>query len=1086
MVSTPDSRRKQSGIALVLITGLLTLFAFLGLATIGTARFSAAAARAVLSGRSAMCAAESGLEYAAARLWEDPSTPADTGQAASATNRCDDWTQRTHGPHNPSYGRGDGWKDDGDGAYIPGTQDSAIPRSPMDLDRDGKFDAWSGRLRGNEGAFSNTFSLRIVCAQALVCLNSGELGLPSGDQDMDGLPNGSDPDYLPDSDANGLPDHCDPAFHGNLHLVNLLNNLGAVLKLSDVHPEPYAPPPASPQAEAALLGTVAVSDLGKKVVTNRPPGGYRSVEDLRAFLPAADYDAVALFLGTVGETAPISAGPSFSAPEGAFIRMSRLDFNHVSVEILEAALRYISAGDPFVRLLPDEAHDVALHLDAERKKSPVFSWKQFLKALHAGGAGLYEPDPFITAYNAAYPSQQGVPFDPLQPLLKEDLILAQFDASWCGADLFHARRDSLEVDRDPDAQSPPDLAKPRVILQRNIITTSFGTAPYVFPSSSSGGSSSGGGSSGGGSSGGSWSGGGSQSGGTGQGSGQPAPITGIPSRQTVPFSLIPRRDAFQVQTLDGRARGDLSIGGESLLLTSQQDFTPLLASGFAGDPNPAAWRYAEGKAFCDASGSPATRSGIQCGPRFSLVRPDGTGPNHAIATFEKGPLTSPQTNYHQYRHPKAQGWLELAARQWPESADGTLSWLNRGDITFALPNNEDDPASPLYEGTQPPKAWMDNVFDPVNPRPAAPTSTVHLSTGLSGSGMMSMSKSPLSTHFQDGIRFSPWGFRAHKPQTEAFVVDWAEPPFTNSPYQGGHRWVDQGAVAFWYQAESDQKAAMLFQFRTVGTLGTGMTWVDYLTLEVNGVVNTVPTSDTVVLTYKDDTYQTTAAAVSSFPYPSGQTPLASTGWRCVVLNLSSQGPYVAIDLFVDGKLMTSSPLKMYFPGALADSGMRAYFDPAGLDDVTFYNRPLSVPEIQDLALTPRHAPTGTYSSPRIRFDQALYPKGVTLRDLSWDGFIPQTTGVACDFTVNGYDAAGAKVGGASFSWDSASGSLPGGPIDLGSAVHSFDFQVTITAKPALMVPDGSGAPTPVLRDSPTIEEIRFSYGDARPSWSGIR
>ncbi len=289
--------------ALVLVAGILALFALLVAAQASGARFAATAAAGSGAAREADLASASALDYAAARLAEDPFPR----RVPSARNRCDDWTHRkgsgvgVEGPENPSYSHGEPWSDaNGNGRHDPG-------ESPLaDLDGDGRFSAWSGRLRAS-GA---RFSLRIECAEGKI-----PLAFPS--------------------DAEG-------GRYWRNAVVHALNNLGAIR---------LAPRGNFRRDERRGNHDFRLSRLGDDLMAHAPAGGYASPEKVRAALDGLGYlpgeiDAVLPFL---------DAGPFDPQDESARVPDTHRGTRswsapgHVPVnltvapaEVLEALWRYLS------------------------------------------------------------------------------------------------------------------------------------------------------------------------------------------------------------------------------------------------------------------------------------------------------------------------------------------------------------------------------------------------------------------------------------------------------------------------------------------------------------------------------------------------------------------------------------------------------------------------------------------------------------------------------------------------------------------------------------------------------------------------
>ncbi len=1070
-------KAKTGGIALLAVAGIVALLAILAGAFLQAGGAQARQVRSVLDQRLAEGAAESGLAYAAARLWEDPRSAADRAQAPDTANRCDDWTCRAPAASraNPSYARGDGWQERGtpDGLYTPG-QDWPIPRPEMDLGGDGRLDAWSGRVRGGDSPFASRFSLEIRPATGLVCINSGELGNPDGDHDLDGIPNRLDTastPYATDSDLNGADDWRDPNFSGNAHLVNLLNNLGAVLGLP-THTEPFVPAPVGNTAPfAPMMGTIDISDIGRQIVARRPRGGYGSISDLAGFLPRAEYETIAPFLALDGRIAPVAVSDitptgasalwNLPAPEARYEFQARLSFPDAPVEILAASLRHLTAGGlGFVRLGQGEADRIAAHLDAMRKTTPVRSRRDLLAALQS--PSLYDPDPFIVAYNQLPPGLiplqllWSLPMDAVQVLPKQDLIMVQWDANWYGNDLFHRFPRTLDVPREPATGfDGPDSARP-ISFTREAITGITDGDPFLIK--------------------------------TGSGPQGTKPIRPIPCRPTTGFTFSPGRDNFAV-ACHGNASsaaadrtGRLSLAENTLLLTSQQDFTPLLATGSAGDPNPARWTYAGGDAFHDGA-RPATRAGVQALPRFPLVAPDGVTPNGTIASF---------LDPAQYRLPRAIGALALSARQWPELPDpaeglpGALAWLRHPDATFALPFNED--GAPAPGNRYGPGGWLDNISDPVLRSPA-PAENIVVGPFVE----RGISLSPDGPRIPPGTHTIPGNPPVQL--SETFEIEWPDPPFANAPGfpsnygangvpTGFMNWIREGTIVAWFPTESlATGGGLVFRYATNAPPPVAP-WPDLLRVEITAVPGFPEQTDPFRIVTQHG-YHTVATPLAASP----ARELSGTGWRCLAVTLTrvtlpNGHPGLDAELYLDGVPTGSIPAP--FAPAAPPAGPRLRFSGSGLravDDVVLYKRVLTPGEIHDLALLPKYARQGTYASPRITFDPARFPDGVLLTGADQDALIPPGSGGTFDFMVTGYDDAGIPVGTDAFTDD---GSGPQrSPIRLGGKIRSFDVTVDIRTTPPLQIADSAGNPVPILRDTPVLEEISFRYGDGRPRWTDL-
>ncbi|MBI4230580.1 MAG: hypothetical protein HY608_07070, partial [Planctomycetes bacterium] len=167
--------------------------------------------------------AASGIECALARLRVDPLP------RPGPASYPDDWTfrdpvgTRLEDALNPSYNLGDRYADAGAPAgnnrYVPGEDTVTVDR-----EGDGRYAGWSGRLRGQTGAFSHKYVLRVEDESAKINVNGG------------------------------------PGW--NAQLVRILDVLGE-------------------QPEVGIAG------LGALVVGNRPPGGYAGVTDLQGTIETA-------------------------------------------------------------------------------------------------------------------------------------------------------------------------------------------------------------------------------------------------------------------------------------------------------------------------------------------------------------------------------------------------------------------------------------------------------------------------------------------------------------------------------------------------------------------------------------------------------------------------------------------------------------------------------------------------------------------------------------------------------------------------------------------------------------------------------
>lgn len=392
------------GIVLVLISGVLTLGALLATLFIQSARVSRAMSGAAIEMRSSALSAASGLQYAGARLVEDSRLWGYPRNFPTAESRADDWSFRDpfetplKEAKNPSYSHGEHWTDSvADGVYVPGT-DAFMP--PQDRDGDGRFSAWSGRLRGAGGSPALPFTLKVVSLGGLVPLNYG---------------------------ATYAPFHNDLLVYNHQGLAHLLNNLGALL---------LAPNPAIGRLDVpASGGPVAISRLGEHLIEGRPENGYdseRKVKDvlLRNLYSPPEIDAILPYLDIGPHESMVESG---RLEEHALLYMD-LPLNHCAVELsttplpmLKAHWMYLGAprsdwlelrsaldlpfpraggavtyaGTEKVMIYPDEADLLASLADRFRRADNPqrVSWLAFRRALVAESPTIFqdEASPLIAA-----------------------------------------------------------------------------------------------------------------------------------------------------------------------------------------------------------------------------------------------------------------------------------------------------------------------------------------------------------------------------------------------------------------------------------------------------------------------------------------------------------------------------------------------------------------------------------------------------------------------------------------------------------------------------------------------------------------
>lgn len=1041
---TAAKRRTQRGMVLILISGLLTLILLLSMTFVQASRAGSAGSEAALAARHARLVAGSGMAYAAGRLWETHLRPA----PAAVANRGDDWTQRQApsspaGALNPSYSHGESWEDDPSagtiGTYDPGLDDIAAGKW-TDLDGDGKFSAWSGRLRG-EGPFPHRFSLSTSAATGLVCINSGEIRDLSADHDLDGILNGDEQaDYDADVPTGA---HCDPLYPGNVHLVNLLDNLGAVLDLSIETTQPY-------WTATPALGQIETSTLGTIVLQNRPAGGYTSVEQLRPFLSPSDYARVAPFLSAAGQFAPIPVaseaitelaygshflGTTVSQP----IRYefhARIDFNAAPVEVIAASLRHIAASGSakgimmggtmtpinkrFIRLGAGEADAIATELARQR---PIPTWKRFLEVLHGSCAPLFEDDPYTTAVDEAS--------DIERILLKEDLILAQVMPAGYTGDPALWRQNTLEIDREPSGQVQGwDPTRVRMIF-KDLLTGPLSTLPF------------------------------DKSG---------APQSSLPSTQ-VSNGLPPRLtteyrlseicpEAFEVScegwasAASHRARGTLRLGETCLLAGQRQMELPAVSPS-------SPWRFPGGSVRAEEK---CQKSGVRTYPLFDRQSYDVALLTAAFPLSAANYLACDE-------YPAAQGGIRLASRQVPAA--------ELAEARFAVPFNEDryDPAAPSQPeaGTwYNPTDWTDNLGDPLvgsgpGGRRSPPPGQTATSVGLFHMG---------AQFGPDGFRFryySATGFSGSASQSEisyTWDAGWmAQLPF-NLDVNG--RIVDS-TLTFWYPVTDNGSLAdsaglvdgeMRIAFKNNPLLPTS---IPYLTVKW-------PMKGTVEFGGGKFTPGSTQVGA----WWTGNPQLKKAGWHHVAVTLDASGQAF---LYLDG-LPAAGPVPNNTSATTPAAWLLILSPP--IDDVRIYNRALLPDEIEEEARKEPYESLGNYRSPRLVFDAGALPRGALVRGLAWDGFIPGQAGGKIVFDAVCYDGGGNVLNpggpGRGIEWDGAgdcseSFRVPG--------ARQATIEVILEPSPTDLPLGPGGSDIPVLRDSPHVAELSIFFGDARPRWAAF-
>lgn len=1099
--------------ALVMATGLVTLLAFLAVLTVQGMRFASHALGA--AGAAGGLAAESGLAYAAARLSESVSA------TRRAAGREGDW--RARGTHeaglppgrldNPSYARGEPWGDDGDGVRMPGEGGSAW----LDLDGDGRFSAWSGRTRGG-GPFSRRFSLRITSDAGLVPVNAGELGNLLADHDADGVSNGDDADYAGILAIWGAP-WGEPGVPANRGIVNLLDSLGAVLGVSGTVAVDHTPRSGNWPA-TRRLGQITLSDLGARIVSARPRGGYRSIEDLKPVL-GADYEKVAPFLTVSGARAPWVGGGvgSFFGDLTRFgsvvADQPRMDLDGAPLPVVKAVLRVLAAGgyfhwDPFlydasgtaayqpvameggfIRVLESEVDLIADLIDRKRRDRPIASWRCLAEALQDLPATVAD-DPFTAEADGEE-----------RRLLLQDLVLSAFNANFHLPDPFSRGRDTLELPRE-SVLNGHDALDPRRVASGALWAGN--TAPYTAA-------------------------------GQRPGAGfptlyqpldlfnPPPPDPGHPvmaplkARPTAPFGLAGALPVYQVESGEtgaarsrATARGTFAAACGALHLTSQEDFEQSRPSSSA--PR----RYAGGDLLSEGS-VPVVKTSVQSHPRFSLSG------YQAQPLVDAYPLLTPeqrQAALQGHAYPDLAGDLRLSVRQIP------VSELAQTDppCVFALPFNENGLPSPdtLYSEVD----WKDDFGDPV--RRAGGTPSIRLDSDQGG---------PIA--IEGGGRFSPCGLRVFDlpppdRKTDSIVYAWgaagATFPLTRGDYRdpddpseivtGGGE-IRSATISFLYPSRGGEDVVpqqwngkFLLRYHrgtgidietgsdsgggesgkgagsggavaggdldggglpppneedSDGQEGTGDPYSTYLQVQC------LPSDGLILLTVGGGT-----GIAVPFPIPTG----SAQRWRHAAIVIDGgtdpDDGDAKYRIFIDGQVMSGgiwSDIRMSTLAAgdrPASDEMRLEILQGPLDDLKFFDRAMTPEEVAVEAARSlmRHELTGVYRSGLFTFDAGRFPSGGIPSGASWDAFSP----VACriggtvpiSFAVRAYAEDGTTLlGEASFDWDGDPAAPQEAAFRLPRCRH-VRWEATLrSATPA---------------DTPILDEFRLLYAASGNPWGG--
>lgn len=1070
---------KQNGVALILVTGILTLLAVFAAALANGTLMATASDRARAGRGQARILAGSGLDYATARLWQGGLRYPDSQR--SLENRGDDffWREESRGTHpslspaaalNPSYAHGDLWNDGG--GTIPGVYDDP-QNEPIasDLDRDGRFDSWSGRLRGG-APFSFLFSLKIRSTAGLINVNSGELGDPLGDQDMDGLLNADDTTavtpitgqylYETDLDWNGVEDWCDTdEYLGlNRHLAYTLDNLGAILGVSTKATRPYQQGAGGRINHMILFET---SDLGERIVANRPRGGYGSIQELRAILGPADYDLVAPFLTVRGD----AAVTAFSGDEGhglasdwenpeewigsvsdvpPYDLRALVDLNEAPPAVLEATLRYLAVSGshhlvsasppntyqletPYIRMMltdpaDHEAGRMAREIERERRLvGPLYDWGSLFSAVCSVSAPL-EDDRYTRS-----PVDEAS--DDLLRALKQDLVLANADPNGFMTDLLHARA-TLDLPRPIGGRTAPWPRRAQTSHMTLVTTAPYDEDGRVAPPV--------------------------------DGGVPPRPFDDQPAgtrRMTLPYALGKTGYEGYIVTSEGwtPTQGGNAAAvvetelfwGKNLSLTGQQDFDPLADYSDPGSARDA-WAFAGGDVAChDLQTNIPLRQGTQTWPCFSRRSWIGNASLREDATF---------------KYPRVIGGVALEARQWTD-AELTGDFPSVGGIdpdatcVFALPFNEDRAGySDLTEA--------DNMGDPLAGARTPP--------------------SPMGLCDSEGMRLSPCGPRLVRlpPLSTGGYCDWngGSPfPLPRGTMSGKPSEILQGTITCRFPAHggSDRLPgvprswSLLFSRTRIGMS-------PYVRLSFRAG----PSGNQVQLEENDGSDSWIPAG------PALDVPVLNAGlpWHHVAAVFRDDGDpsngRTAVQVYIDGNAV-GVPVTIASIQAPPWSGSMSLGLEGPIDDLFMFLESLDGPAAVKLlgqARLDRFVRQGGYTSPRYRFDLQRLPEGAVVTGFGWDAIIPASRGGSISFTLTALLTDGVTTVTRSAHYGSGPQWVSFEPIpgcrevwfearfnDPTTGLHVFDS-------------NGAGGP-PVVMDTPYLDEFRIFYTpERRPAMTG--
>lgn len=424
----PLREEAPAGIALILVSGLLVMLTLAAALFLQVASTLTPATAAQTAAWHAERTAGSGLAYATARLTREERHPR---SPKTIENRGDDWSFRDEAggtvaaADNPSFSHGEAWRDvsgpgEKTGVYQRGFDDVSPQDAWIDLDGDGRFSAWSGRLRGGPRTPGSCFSLKIAAADGKIPLNAGAL-------------------WAENRVGSALPDHKDLYIAYHAGLAKILDNLGALLAIGRSWSVPAG---ASLQGEPFLFST-----LGQDLIGNRPAGGYQDWTAVETTLLSltfpdgqpgyapADIAAIRPFLDLGPYTASTAYGrrpPVDNAADHAtFVPYVPISLVTAPTEVLQSIWLYaaikemkdrianepqgwdapctrtgpandsatLSFGELYsnpanyivLRIFPDEAARLAARVETLREAGP-FGWNQLYADFLATSDWIFEKD----------------------------------------------------------------------------------------------------------------------------------------------------------------------------------------------------------------------------------------------------------------------------------------------------------------------------------------------------------------------------------------------------------------------------------------------------------------------------------------------------------------------------------------------------------------------------------------------------------------------------------------------------------------------------------------------------------------------